>query len=247
MASHPHAVEKPHDTRYHVPNHPPERFYAILRRLAKATRDPAYRTHGGFHTADVIRGHVKTVLDLPRGDADDVVRFLKREEILVSDRAAEAGAVWKFDPEKADAVYDACVRAGTAEAKDRTMTSFVERASSPDGVSDSDRPSGVHGVSPETRAEPSSDYSVYEDETLDDVSRGLTEREAQLERDLERVRGELAAIEHERHRRTERRRLEQELETVRREKEAALLRSQELEEQELEIAQRIKRLKQPTY
>lgn len=243
MASHPHVAEKPHDTRYHVPNHPPERLYGILRKLAKATREAAYHAHGGFHTADVIRAHVKSVLDLPRGDADDIVRFLKREGILVSDRAAEAGAVWKFDPEKADVVYEACVRAGTAEAKDRTIASFVERVSSPDGLRDSDPPSGVHGVSPE----PSSDYSVYEDEVLDALSRELTERAARLRLDLERVQAELEAIGHERHRRAERLRLERELEAVRREKKAALLRGQELEAQELEIARRIKELALPTY
>lgn len=220
-----HEAHVPHESRYHVTK-PPENLHAILRKLAKATRDPVYRRHGCFHKGDAIRSEILSVADVRPGDADDIVRFLKKNGVLKADRDEnDPGVKWQFDAAAADMLYAKCVAAGTVKPNDRSIVSYcVERISDPGPV-----PTNGHAVSePE---EPKRDFTEYNDELLAELASDLKSKIAPLQ-------DELDAVAEEQRRRAERKLAEAELEKLAA-TEAELKRQlQELAKRKLDLAAR---------
>ncbi len=96
-------IEDGFRTRYSLQN-PPEKLKQMLYELAKATKSPGYRKHGGFPDSNAIRSLIFSVIDATRGDADDIVRFLKKFGFLVPKEDPDnPGKIWAFDAEGADA------------------------------------------------------------------------------------------------------------------------------------------------
>lgn len=251
--THLRAVDAPHESRYHV-SKPPDDLYGIMRKLAKATRDPAYRSHGGFHTSDAIRAEILTVSNIKIGDADDVVRFLKKHGVLRPDGdELNRVAAWVFVADVADALYGKCVAAGTATPKDKTIASYCERASDPGDAPNPDgngqrHPSfpgrtmianlareavacGNAGEDETSPRKPKHDFTSYEDELL-------VMHDKDLRRQIAEAQAELDAVIEEQHLRAERRRTEAELEELGKAEAELRRKLLEIEERRLEISAR---------
>ena len=104
--------DSPFASRYTI-SHPPPRLLAILAALAKGTKRASYRSHGGFHDKNVLRGIVIFASRLDQTKADEVGRFLKKEGWL---REVSEG-VYAFVPSKADELSRACLQAAAGSGR----------------------------------------------------------------------------------------------------------------------------------